>query len=150
MSSDIYLIVLIGLYLVHTCDSLLTNIWKVSRIRSIRSTSLAATTSETIHHLPSKLKALVDNLRQVQDDKLRYQQLLYMAARAKPMNKELKIDTNKVQGCLSTVHVHAMMDENSLIQYTGDSDALLTKGLVVMLVEGLSGKSLSVSLGEGR
>jgi stress-induced morphogen len=41
---------------------------------------------------------------------------------------------------LSTVHVHATIDkETAKITYTGDSDAQLTKGLVAMLVNGLSG-----------
>ena len=92
-----------------------------------------------LNNLPKKLQIIVENLRQVPDDKLRYQQLLFMGAKASPMSPELKIDSNKVQGCLSTVFVHATMDESSKIQFIGDSDAMLTKGLVVMLVEGLSG-----------
>ena len=90
--------------------------------------------------LTPKLETYATGLRGVPDDKLRYQQLLFLAAKCKPMAAELKVDANKVPGCLSTVHVHATIDkETAKITYTGDSDAQLTKGLVAMLVNGLSG-----------
>jgi BolA-like protein 1 len=91
--------------------------------------------------LPSRLRELAEGLRQVRDDKLRYQQLLFLASKAQMMPAELKTIENKVQGCLSTVHVHATMDESGRINYLGDSDAMLTKGLVVVLVQGLSGST---------
>jgi len=90
--------------------------------------------------LTPQLEKYVTGLRNVPDDKLRYQQLLFLAAKCAPMAAELKIDANKVPGCLSTVHVHATLDrDSSKITFVGDSDAQLTKGLVAMLVNGLSG-----------
>jgi sulfur transfer protein SufE/stress-induced morphogen len=91
--------------------------------------------------LTPTLKTYADGLRAVTDEKLRYQQLLFMAAKASSMDNALKIDANKVPGCLSTVHVHAHMDEKGKVHYVGDSDSQLTKGLVVLLVNGLSGSS---------
>jgi len=37
------------------------------------------------------------------------------------------------------VHVHASMDDDGAVSFVGDSDGLLTKGIVAMLVNGLSG-----------
>lgn len=92
--------------------------------------------------LPKSLRKIVDALRTVSDDKLRYQQLLFLATQAKNMPDCHKIPENKVPGCLSTVYVHAQLDESGLVQYVADSDSQLTKGLVTMLVDGLSGNSI--------
>ena len=84
------------------------------------------------------LEGYVKGLRNVPDDKLRYQQLFFLASKCKPMDPALKTDENKVPGCLSTVHIHATREDDK-IYYVGDSDAQMTKGLVAMLVNGLSG-----------
>ena len=44
-------------------------------------------------------------------------------------------------GCLSVVHVHATQQEDGTIIYQGDSDSQLTKGIVCLLVKGLSGNT---------
>jgi len=85
------------------------------------------------------LQRYCEGFRSVVDDKLRYQQLLFLAAKATPMNDALKVEQNKVPGCLSTVFVHATIDPEGKVHYVGDSDSQLTKGLVTMLVNGLSG-----------
>jgi sulfur transfer protein SufE/stress-induced morphogen len=94
--------------------------------------------------LTRELRKLTDAFESIGDDKLRYKQLLYMAGQLAPMDDALKTMENKVPGCLSTVHVHATLDsttEPSTIRYSGDSDGLLTKGLVALLVRGLSGNT---------
>jgi len=103
----------------------------------IKSTNTDVLDSYT-SYLPEKLKEMVVALRSVPDDRLRYQQLLFLATKCAPMPTEFKTQENKVPGCLSTVHVHATISAEGKVRYVGDSDAQLTKGLVAILVEGLS------------
>ena len=91
--------------------------------------------------LTPKLKELVTSLSDITDDKLRYQQLLFLGSKTNNFNDEFKTDENKVPGCLSVVHIHAYL-KNNKIYFQGDSDAILTKGLVQLLVDGLSGYSI--------
>ncbi|KAH8066097.1 hypothetical protein JL722_504 [Aureococcus anophagefferens] len=76
------------------------------------------------------------------DDKYRYKQLLFWAAEAPDLAAGDKVDANKVPGCLSTVHATAALDGDGRVVLAGDSDAQLTKGLVVLLVKGLSGATV--------
>ena len=89
--------------------------------------------------LPAALRSFVDQLATVPDPKLRYQQLLFLARELPPMDPALKTEANRVRGCTSVVHVHVSLDENRRVRLQGDSDAQLTKGLLALLVNGLSG-----------
>ena len=85
------------------------------------------------------LAKTVKGFQMVPDQKLKYQQLLFLAKKCAPMEDALCIEANKVPGCLSTVYVHATADSEGIITFQGTSDAQLTKGLVALLVNGLSG-----------
>eukprot|EP00931_Biecheleriopsis_adriatica_P003686 TRINITY_DN105462_c0_g1_i1.p1 TRINITY_DN105462_c0_g1~~TRINITY_DN105462_c0_g1_i1.p1 ORF type:complete len:737 (+),score=192.03 TRINITY_DN105462_c0_g1_i1:319-2211(+) len=73
------------------------------------------------------------------NDRTRYQQLMALAGKLGSMADELKTPENKVPGCLSTVHVHATLESDGTVSFQGDSDALISKGLVALLVLCLSG-----------
>jgi len=68
-----------------------------------------------------------------------------MASKLPNVDDSIRIPENKVPGCLSTVHVDCLVeskedDDNELVvNYIGDSDGLLTKGLLALLIRGLSG-----------
>ena len=108
----------------------------------VRGTSVAVASSADVSELQltPELEKTVRGFQMVPDQKLRYQQLLFLAAKLGPMDTELCVDDNKVPGCLSVVHVHARR-EDDLIYFQGESDAQLTKGLVALLVNGLSGNT---------
>lgn len=92
--------------------------------------------------LPAELGKLVDRFAAVPDAKLRYQQLLFYAKNLPPMDASLKTEENRVRGCTSVVHVHVVVDDEQSVKIEADSDAQLTKGLVALLVNGLSGCTL--------
>jgi cysteine desulfuration protein SufE len=55
-----------------------------------------------------------------------------------PMPAEDKIDRNKIDGCQSTVWFTCRMEDGKL-WLNGDSDALLVKGIVALLLSVLNG-----------
>ncbi len=75
---------------------------------------------------------------QLMDERTRVQQMLALAGSLKPFKDFRRLPENKVPGCLSTVYVHAYLQEGK-VYFEGDSDAQLTKGLVAILIDGLSG-----------
>lgn len=91
--------------------------------------------------LTPELLKVTNAFEAIGDDKLRYKQLLYMANQLPAMDDALKTPDRQVPGCLSTVHVQATLESGGDVQYVGDSDGLLTKGLVALLVRGLSGNT---------
>jgi cysteine desulfuration protein SufE len=72
----------------------------------------------------------------------RYQLIIDYANELKknPLPAEDKIDSNKIDGCQSTVWFTARMEEGKIL-FNGDSDALLVKGIVALLLSVLSGHS---------
>lgn len=70
----------------------------------------------------------------------RYQLIIDYANELKknPLPAEEKTDTNKIDGCQSTVWFTCRMVEGKIL-YNGDSDALLVKGIVALLLSVLSG-----------
>ena len=54
------------------------------------------------------------------------------------MADDLQTEDRKVQGCVSQVFVDAQL-EGEVLRWQGASDALITKGLLALLIQGLDG-----------
>lgn len=70
------------------------------------------------------------------DDK--YEYIIDMGKRLPKLEDEYKIDENKVKGCQSTVWLHAFYKDGNVF-FKADSDAMIVKGLISMLIRVLSG-----------
>ena len=68
----------------------------------------------------------------------RYTLLIDYAHSMKPLPAEERIDRNLIDGCQSKVWFTAQM-QDGLVIYRGDSDAILVKGIVALLIHVLSG-----------
>ena len=68
----------------------------------------------------------------------RYQLIIDYSKELKTMPEADKTDSNLIDGCQSKVWFTARMEEGKLF-FTGDSDAILVRGIVGMLLSVLSG-----------
>ena len=84
-----------------------------------------------------KLFKLVDKLKNSDDPKRKYEYILWLGKKLKIPNNNILIPENKVQGCVSEVFVKANLLEGKLY-WEGYSDALITKGLLAFLINGMN------------
>ena len=69
----------------------------------------------------------------------KYEYLIDLGKSIPEIEDEYKTDDFKIKGCQSQVWIRPEM-RDGLLYYKGDSDALITKGLVALLLRVLSGQ----------
>jgi cysteine desulfuration protein SufE len=71
------------------------------------------------------------------DDK--YEYIIDLGKKLPPLDNRYKIDENRVRGCQSTVYLVADYKDGK-VYYKAESDAVIVKGLISMLIRVLSGQ----------
>ena len=85
----------------------------------------------------TELNKLIKKLKNAEDPKRKYEFILWLGKKLKVPNNSILIPENKVQGCVSEVFVKASFQEGKLY-WEGYSDALITKGLLAFLINGMN------------
>jgi cysteine desulfuration protein SufE len=81
---------------------------------------------------------LIEEFELFDDWEGKYEYIIDLGKKLKPLPEALKTDENIIKGCQSRVWLHAYLEQDKLI-FEADSDAVIVKGLVNMLVKVLSG-----------
>ena len=132
----------IAMFLLAGTSDAFTSIQQSQKSRSTIMASMTSSESDVDLGLTPELKRVTDAFGSIPDEQMRYKQLLYMAQNTKEANNmppASMIAENKVPGCLSTVYVDGTAEYSEeagdyVINFIGDSDGLLTRGLVALLV----------------
>ena len=84
---------------------------------------------------------VIDNFDLLDDWEARYAYLVELGEALPQLEDRYRIDTNKVKGCISQVWVCAVPapDGDDHIDYVGDCDTSIIKGVLALLIELLSG-----------
>jgi cysteine desulfuration protein SufE len=90
--------------------------------------------------------ALVDSFTALASWEERYAKLIGMARQLQPLPEALRIDANKVRGCSSQVWLVSELRDGCL-HLVADSDAVLVRGLVALLLHVYSGHTPREILG---
>ena len=87
-----------------------------------------------------KLVEFVEKLKSTNDPKRKYEFILWLGKKLPSPSEEILIPKYKVKGCVSEVYVKGLLRQGK-IYWEGYSDALITKGLLSFLINGLNGLS---------
>ena len=72
----------------------------------------------------------------------KYAYLIEMGNELQPIEEKYRVDQNLIRGCQSQVWLNAEMNDG-LLYYQGDSDALIVKGLVALLLRVVNAQPVS-------
>ena len=85
----------------------------------------------------SELFKLVEKLKNSDDPKRKYEYILWLGKKLKKPSSNILVPENKVKGCVSEVFVKPILEDGK-VYWEGYSDALITKGLLAFLINGLN------------
>lgn len=83
---------------------------------------------------------IVDEFSMFDDWMERYEYMIELGKSLPLIAGQYKTDDNIIKGCQSKVWVHAELDADKLI-FTADSDAIITKGIIAILIRVFSNQS---------
>ncbi len=82
---------------------------------------------------------IIDEFSMFDDWMQRYEYMIELGKSLPLIDPQYKIDENSIKGCQSKVWVHAALTADKLV-FTADSDAIITKGIIAILVRVFSGQ----------
>lgn len=95
----------------------------------------------TIQEIQEEIK---DEFSMFEDDNWdeRYQYVIDLGKTLPLIDEKYKIEENIIKGCQSKVWVHGEMQDDKIV-FTADSDAILTKGIIAILIRTFSNQNAS-------
>ncbi|MCR5644324.1 MAG: SufE family protein [Prevotella sp.] len=81
---------------------------------------------------------IIEEFSELDDWMDRYQLLIDLGNEQEPLDEQYKTDQNLIDGCQSRVWLQADYNDGKLF-FTAESDALIVKGIVALLIRVLSG-----------
>ena len=94
---------------------------------------------ETIKDIQEEI---IEDFEMFEDWMQKYEYLIELGKELTPIEDKYKTEDNLIKGCQSRVWLHAEKQDGKII-YTADSDAIMTKGIVAILINVLSGQAPS-------
>ena len=85
---------------------------------------------------------IIEEFAELSDWMDRYQLLIDMGTDADPLEEKYKTNSNLIDGCQSRVWLQCDYNDG-LLWFKADSDALIVKGIVQLLIKVLSGQTPS-------
>ena len=89
--------------------------------------------------IKDKQEEIIEEFSAFDDWMDRYQLLIDLGSEQPPLDEKYKTENNLIEGCQSRVWLQADLMSDGTVRFLAESDALIVKGIVSLLVEGYSG-----------
>lgn len=80
---------------------------------------------------------IVDEFSMFDDWDERFQYVIDLGKSLPLIDPQYKVEENTIKGCQSKVWLHAEMQDGNVV-FTADSDAIITKGIIAILIRAFS------------
>lgn len=89
--------------------------------------------------IEERQKELIDEFADIDDWMDRYGYIIDLGNALPEIDESKKTASNLIEGCQSRVWLDAELDAEGKVHYTADSDAIIVKGIISMLISVLNG-----------
>lgn len=93
---------------------------------------------ETHASISSIEKNLIEDFSMFETWEEKYEYIIDIGKKLAPLGEQFKTEEYKIKGCQSSVWIHSF-EKDGKIMFEGDSDAVIVKGLVSLMIQVLSG-----------
>lgn len=88
--------------------------------------------------IDEKQQEIIDEFSDIEDWMDRYGYIIDLGNSLPAIDESLKTPDRIIEGCQSRVWLDATLDENGRVHFTADSDAIIVKGIISMLISVLN------------
>ncbi|MBZ9651603.1 SufE family protein [Psychroflexus montanilacus] len=89
--------------------------------------------------IQERQEEIIEEFSMFEDWMQRYEYMIELGKSLPLIDEKHKTEENIIKGCQSRVWVYAEMD-NDQVDFTADSDAIITKGIIAILIRVFSGQ----------
>jgi cysteine desulfuration protein SufE len=90
--------------------------------------------------IEERQQEIIEEFALFEDWMQKYEHIIELGKELKGMDPTYKTDDNIIKGCQSRVWLHAELVDNQVV-FTADSDAIITKGMIAMMIRVLSNQT---------
>lgn len=88
--------------------------------------------------IEQKQQEIISEFSQFSDWMEKYEYIIELGSELPLIDERFKSEDNLIRGCQSRVWLHAEKNGDGKISFTADSDAIITKGLVALMIRVLN------------
>lgn len=82
---------------------------------------------------------IIEEFDMFEDWMEKYEHIITLGKELPLIDEQYKTEDNLIKGCQSQVWLHAEM-EGDVMKFTADSDAIITKGIIAVMIRALDGQ----------